>query len=184
MMSLQNQPIGLSAFFRSFLAMMMLAACAACERAPIPPSGEKSAESAQSDRSQDAPNEGALINAPQAVEGESYRLVLHRIQPSAPQTDDGAAAERFALTLEGRGRWKVNEDFPINLTLAADPSIELSAKNLDKDGAVRFEEEGARFEFDAQGGEGRVNASLRFAMCVPESCTFHNETLGIKLASR
>lgn len=154
--------------FASFLV-------SACERAPIPPATEPAPTAAD-----EAAKPGEIIDAPPALEGENYRLILQRV----PQMDaPSAAPERFALTLEGRGRWKVNEGFPITLTLAADPAIELSAESLDKDDAARFEEEGARFEFEAR-GEGRVNASLRFAMCVPESCTFHTETLGIRLASR
>lgn len=158
------------AFIVSAVASLSLVAC---ERAPIPPGSEPAAPANNS-----APQKGAIVDAPPALEGESYRLVLRRIErePSEP--------EAFALTLEGRGRWKVNEEFPIALTLTADPEIELSADSIDKDGAARFEEEGARFEFEAEGEGGRVNASLRFAMCVPESCTFHTETLGVRLASR
>ena len=147
----------------------------ACDQTPKPPPSapERASEVAQ------APQ--GVIDAPPRVKAATYELTL------APLEGADLAEQAFEISLAGVGDWHVNTDYPISVAVAADEGLEVDKANLDREDAAELSDDVARFVFVARStgapGERRVNAQVKFAMCTPSSCTFHDETLGRSLGS-
>jgi hypothetical protein len=113
------------------------------------------------------------------AKGESFELRA----AAAPQYDSGSLGQ-FEVTLTGRGKWHINQDFPVKVSVAAPGEVELTKRELKKSDAAEFAEEKARFEipFTPQSkGEHRVEAEVSFAMCTPETCVPQKKKLAVKL---
>jgi hypothetical protein len=163
-----------------FHLFIVLGACAltvACDTAPTPPS--TTAERA-TDVGSKAPRvaEGVIDAAP-LVATSTYRLALTAIEGAAEYE------QAFEVSLAGVGDWHVNTEYPIAVTVAADEGLALEKRRLDRGDATLLSDDVARFSFVAKSSgkapSGRVNAHVKFAMCIPTSCTFHDETVGLAL---
>lgn len=89
---------------------------------------------------------------------------------------------QFAITLTPLGGYHVNEEFPLSVELEAPVEVGLSKSQLEKDDTAEFGEDRARFDvpFTPTGaGAHRVNATVSFAVCTPETCIPDERTLAL-----
>jgi hypothetical protein len=169
--------IGKMEIVASALAFLVVSAC---DDAPTPPrsTNEPSAQLV----ADVPPGEQGVVDAPGVVESATYRLTLAPIEGAAE------AEQALEVSLAGVGDWHVNTEYPIAVTVAAADGLALEKAKLDREDAAELSEERARFVFvarpagDGAGDDRRVSARVRFAMCIPTSCTFHDETVGLALS--
>jgi hypothetical protein len=160
----------------SMLACLVLGAC---DDTPTPPKTKK--EPAVEVDEKAPQGEQGVVDAPRAVQSATYRLTL------APVDGAAESEQAFEVNLAGVGDWHVNTEYPIAVSVAAAEGLTLEKSKLDRGDATELSEDRARFFFvarharDAEGGDRRVSARVRFAMCIPTSCTFHDETVGLTL---
>jgi hypothetical protein len=156
------------------------AAATACDKAPTPP-GSTGAPASPSAPSGAREREG-VVDAPAVAESATYRLAI------APIDGADESEQAFEVSLAGVGDWHVTTEYPISVTVAADQGLELPKSKLDRDEAAELSDDVARFVFVARSSgptrEGRVSAHVKFAMCIPTSCTFHDETVGVRLGPK
>ncbi|NLY93533.1 MAG: hypothetical protein GXY23_05845 [Myxococcales bacterium] len=161
---------------RRLLLLSLLTALVACDKAPTPPARSTS-DAPEAKTAPKAKDE--VVDAPSSIERGTYKLALTRIEGA----DD--AQQAFEVSLQGVGEWHVNTEYPIAVTIAADGAFSPEKARLDREDAATLSDDVARFVFVArkssEAAEGRVNAHVKFAMCIPTSCTFHDETLGYSL---
>lgn len=156
---------------RYVFSLLLLAACSRSE------THSKSAAPAPS-----LPAEKKVEEAPQpTIEDTTFKLALAG-QPAY------AAGERAAvqLTLEARGGYHVNQEYPIRIELKAPSGVKLEKASLERADAAQFGEQSARFElpFSGEAGTHELTASVDFAVCTAETCVPDQRTLALPLTIR
>lgn len=104
-----------------------------------------------------------------------------------PQADGYQAGTlgQFAVHVEGRGEWHLNQDFPFSVEVSGPDGVTFPKSELGKDDAAEFGDERARVDvpFTASAaGEHAVECTVRFAVCNPSSCVPKTETVALNLA--
>ena len=104
-----------------------------------------------------------------------------------PQADGYTAGTlgQFAVQVEGRGQWHLNQDFPFSIEVTGPDGVTFPKSELGKDDAAEFGDERARVDvpFTATtAGEHAVECTVRFAVCNPQSCVPKTETVALNLA--
>lgn len=92
---------------------------------------------------------------------------------------------RFAIELEGRGPWKVNQEFPLRIRVTAPQGAGVHPLELAREDASVFTEQAAKFEIPVKpelAGNHHVTCDVSFSMCTPEQCILENRTLALDLA--
>ncbi len=87
--------------------------------------------------------------------------------------------------MSGQGEWHLNQDFPFSVEVSHDADVTMPKERLGKDDAAEFADEAARVDIPltpTAAGEHAVSAVVSFAVCNPESCVPHTETVGVRLA--
>jgi hypothetical protein len=89
----------------------------------------------------------------------------------------------FALRLQARGAYHVNQDYPISIQVTAPDGVSLPRATLGRPEAAEFTETLARFDvpFVAPSGHHELRALVDFAVCTPESCMPDSRTVAIAL---
>jgi hypothetical protein len=149
----------------------------ACDDTPTPP--PQAPERAVQGQARGESAAEGVVDAPSRTKTATYELALATIEGAAE------SEQAFEVSLAGVGDWHVNTEYPIAVTVAADEGLAIAKPKLDRDDAAELSDDVARFVFVARAtgpaAEGRVNAHVKFAMCTPSSCTFHDETVGLAL---
>jgi hypothetical protein len=111
------------------------------------------------------------------IEDTTFRLAL--VVPEAA-ADQPSKAE---LTLEARGGYHVNQDYPIKVDVKAAPGLKLEKPSLGRADATQFSEEKASFAvpFSAPGGSYDLSATVDFAVCTKETCVPDQRTVALAL---
>ncbi|MDB4990143.1 MAG: hypothetical protein JWN04_5321 [Myxococcaceae bacterium] len=124
----------------------------------------------------------APIKAPSAptpiIEDTTFRLTL------APATGyNGSKEGKVELTLEARGGYHVNQEYPIRVDVKAPADVKLDKASLSKPDAAEFSEQSARFElpFSATAGAHELVATVDFAVCTKETCLPDQRTVAVAL---
>jgi len=118
-------------------------------------------------------------DAPPRVETPTF--VLELVAPSSASTAEPSA---ISITLEGRGGFHVNLEYPIRIELGSSEGVALAKTTLAAADARELNEERARFETPARwSGPGRhwLAARVQFAVCTPDSCVPREEALAISI---
>ncbi len=126
-----------------------------------------------------APVATKLVEAPKpTIEDTTFRLAL--ATPEAPSADKPASAE---LTLEARGGYHVNQDYPIKVDVRGAPGLTLTKASLVRADATQFSEEKAAFAvpFAAAAGTYDLTATVDFAVCTKETCVPDQRTVALAL---
>jgi hypothetical protein len=158
-------------------SLRLIAVCAvlgACSRSePAAPAPSASAPALQAAEPSSPPSP--------VVEDTTFRLSL----TGAPEFTSGAASA-LALTLEARGGYHVNQEYPIRIDLKAPTGVKLGKASLARSDATLFTEPLARFEvpFSAEAGSHNVTATVDFAVCTAETCVPDQRTLALALQVR
>ncbi|MEQ8454625.1 MAG: hypothetical protein RLO52_29690 [Sandaracinaceae bacterium] len=139
-------------------------------------------ETAQAEREPEAAPEGdeaADEEAGPVVEDPTFELRASAAGPYQP----GQEAS-FEVRLTPRGRYHVNQDFPMTIAVTAPEGVQAPAAPLGNDDAEEFTEEVARFDVPvtpSAAGEHTVTAVVDFAVCTPEACMPDRRTLALVL---
>lgn len=165
------------------LAMAWLGAACGGEEEAAPEIGDAvETDSTDTETAEEGGGEtGAAIEAEAGPVAEDPTFEL-RATASGPY----AAGEEgtFQIQLTPRGRYHVNQDFPMNIALDGPDGVALPAEDLGNAQAAEFTEETARFEVPftpSAAGEHRVTAEVDFAVCTPEACMPDRRTLALVL---
>ncbi|MCB9708532.1 MAG: hypothetical protein H6714_07105 [Myxococcales bacterium] len=90
----------------------------------------------------------------------------------------------FNVTVDVKGSWHLNRDFPTELNFVDLPTaVKLRKPTLSGKDAVTFTEPQLRFEvpFMASPGKHAVKAELAFAVCTAQSCVPEHRTVELSL---
>lgn len=155
------------------LAAALLAACSRSEPPAAPVSTPESAE-------KKAPAVAEQPKKP-SIDDTTFRLAL----VGAPEyaADKEGTVE---LTLEARGGYHVNQDYPIRVDLSAPAGVKLGKASLGKPDAAKFNEQEARFQlpFSASAGAHDLTATVDFAVCTKETCVPDQRTVALAVQVR
>lgn len=121
------------------------------------------------------------------TETEPEESALTHVVELRPQADGYQAGTlgQFAVNVEGRGEWHLNQDFPFSIEVTGPDGVTFPKTELGKDDAAEFGDERARVDvpFTASAaGEHAVECTVRFAVCNPQSCVPKTETVALNLA--
>lgn len=156
---------------RTFWAACCLgmALCAGCESAATP--AAETLAPAKGAEPSTAPAPAADEALTPSIEDTTFRLALA-----------DAGEQGVVLTLEARGGYHINQEFPFNAALSSD-SLELPKASLAKDDAREFGETQARFPVitEVPAGEHEIVANVRFAVCTDETCVPDKRKLALRV---
>jgi hypothetical protein len=157
-------------------------ALAGCQsKAPAPdahPDHDHQAHLAAS--TQDAADEAPVEAAGPRIETDSFVLEVASTEPRYRVGKSG----QLAIELEGRGKWHVNQDYPIRVNLSGAPGVGLEQAELVKQDAKVFTEDEVRFETavePSQTGDHEVACEVSFAMCTDENCVLEKRTVAMQV---
>jgi len=118
-------------------------------------------------------------NAPPRVETPSFVLEV-----TAPHSASTAEPTPISITIEGRGGFHVNLEYPLRIELGGSEGVVLAKTTLAAADARELSEDRARFETQARwSGTGRhwLAARAQFAVCAPDTCVPRDEVLAIAI---
>lgn len=172
----------------------VLVALVGCDRgaedaiAPEPPAAEEPAPAAADEAPAAAEAEPAAAPAAPAEEaaevgptaaGDGYEVQATLVGPYA-----AGEPATFALALEARDEWHLNEDFPTQIDVSGPAAVAFPKASLAKADAAEFGEMTARFDVPfrvTEAGEYPVEAKVSFAICTPETCIPTERTVALRL---
>jgi hypothetical protein len=137
-------------------------------------------EAATAPEPKPAPLATPHVKAPEppkpTIEDTTFRLAF--AAPDAPAADQPGNAQ---LTLEARGGYHVNQDYPIRVDVKGAPGLTLEKSSLGRNDAKEFSEEKASFAvpFKAPGGSYDLTATIDFAVCTKETCVPDQRTVAL-----
>jgi hypothetical protein len=147
----------------------------ACASAPV-----RQPVTAEVATSSPEPAPGAFDReAPPRIEAPTF--VLELVAPASAST---AEPTPISITLEGRGGFHVNLEYPLRLELGGGEGVVLSETTLAAADARELSEDRARFETQARwsgAGPRWLAARVQFAVCTPDSCVPREEALAITI---
>jgi len=131
-----------------------------------------------------APTPAPVVQAPKTAEApkptvEDSGFKLSLVAPGYNGSKEG----KVELTLEARGGYHVNQDYPIRVDFKAPADVKLDKTSLGKAEATQFSEQSARFDvpFAATAGAHDVVATVDFAVCTKETCLPDQRTVALAL---
>src|SRR5207244_2909039 len=127
--------------------------------------------------------EGAAGHAAPSAPAEAKRYSL---TVEAPKEAKVGKKSQFRIVLKALAGFHINQEFPVEITLAA-AHVKLLKGKLAKADAQRFTQEEAHFdaEFTPEAaGEAEFSAKARFAVCTDKDCFPVRETLTWKTAAK
>jgi len=157
-----------------------LTGCGSSEAAPPDPGATAAPTPAPSAPSPaDTEEPPPDLHAASTQQADAYEL-------SATAQEHYATGElsSFGISLQPRGEWHVNQEYPIHVQLAAEDGVTLPKVELERADAAEFGQNVARFDVPftaAAAGSPRVAAHVSFAVCTDENCMFHDETVALAL---
>jgi hypothetical protein len=91
----------------------------------------------------------------------------------------GSGGGSFTVKLEPKPGWKINQEFPTSLKIAAPAGVKLPKNKLRKGDAAKFGEKSATFKvnFSSDSGAKKFSAQFKFAMCTEATCDPKKEVL-------
>jgi hypothetical protein len=149
--------------------------------APTPPAANPPAAQPTAQAPPAAPAAPTPPAAPLSdkVDDPSFELAA---RPAGPYA--AGKLSSFAISLTPRGKYHVNQDYPLSVSLHAEEGLALPKAELAKADAATFGEKLAKFDVPftaAKAGTHRVEAKVRFAVCTPENCVPDERTLALNL---
>jgi hypothetical protein len=90
-----------------------------------------------------------------------------------------------AISLTPRGKYHVNQDYPMSIALSGDPALQFPKAQMGKAESAEFTENVARFDVPVTpqaAGKHALTARVKFAVCTPETCVPDERTLALALA--
>ncbi len=160
------------------LALVALVGCRGAE-GPAPAQPEPAPTVAQP-----APTRApvpATRTPPPTIETPSF--FLGTAASDAPYASGSSGA--FAIHLEGRGPWKVNQEYPLRIAVSAPEETGVRKANLEPTDAALWTEQAARFDVAFRPttvGEHDVKCEVSFSMCTPEQCIIETRTVALQMA--
>jgi hypothetical protein len=116
-------------------------------------------------------------SAPPRLETETFALEL------ATATSASAAQPTpISITIEGRGGYHVNLEYPVRIELGGSEEATLATGVLTAVDARELSEARARFETQARWsniGRHWLAARVQFAVCTPDTCVPRQESLAV-----
>ena len=116
-----------------------------------------------------------------SIDDTTFRLSL-----TGPQEYAAGAASSVELTLEARGGYHVNQDYPIRVDVKAPAAVKLAKATFGRPDATEFGEQQARFAlpFSAEKGTHDLTATVDFAVCTKETCVPDQRTVAVPVSVR
>ena len=162
------------------IGVAMLAMTMGCDRKPA------QLESAAPDLEQAAVETEAQATPEPlgpTAEGESYKISTIADERYTP------GPGKFGVNLNARGKWHVNQDYPIELSLNGKlpqngRALELKKKTYTKADVAEIGEDAVRYEVafsTPKPGPYDVEAELSFAMCTPKTCVQETRKVAVAL---
>ena len=118
--------------------------------------------------------------APSSIDEAGFSL---RLAEAGPYKAGELA--RFVLHLEPRGKFHINQEYPIEIGLSGDVDTAFPKPNLARADAAEFGEKKARFDvpFTAKvGGDHKISTNVKFAVCTDENCVPDERNLTLAVA--
>jgi hypothetical protein len=104
------------------------------------------------------------------------------IEYSAPATDAGALSAAL-VTIRPSGSWKLNEEYPFRVDIAASGVRATRAKLTERDVALEAHRAELTIGYVAHGA-GALELTLSFGTCDGRSCAAHKQALRIPVSVR
>jgi hypothetical protein len=152
------------------LCWSLLAACSRSEKAPAV--GLAASPTA-------VPVEKRADPKTPVIEDTTFKLALSG-EPSYAAGQAGVVK----LSLEPRGGYHVNQDYPIRVDLKGPGGLKLQKPSLSRADAAEFGEQVARFELPFTGeqqGAHELTATVDFAVCTKETCVPDQRTVALNV---
>jgi hypothetical protein len=159
-----------------------MTAASACDRGAPAPAHEHANHAHHDHLAATLPASGGKDEAPAGprIETGSFLLAVAPSQSTYRVGKPGGVE----ITLESRGPWHVNQEYPIRVDLSAGPALTLGKSELAKVDAKEFGEKKVRFVAaldPSEGGEHEVRCDVSFAMCTEENCILEKRTVATKI---
>jgi hypothetical protein len=136
---------------------------------------QKSSAKNQKDEKQAAAGKTGGKASSAGKEGASYKLMV-----KAPEPGKVGATVKASVTLEPRGAYKVNMEYPLKLTVSPPESAKVAKSVMQKKDATKMTEKGVVLHPSAtltKAGEHKFSAEFRFSVCTKAQCELKKETL-------
>jgi len=153
----------------AMIAAWVVAGCAS--QPPQPVTAEKAAVA------QEPPARPFDSSAPPRLETETFALEL-----ATTASASTAQPSPVSITLEGRGGYHVNLEYPVRIELGGSDGAALAKTEMAAADARELSEARARFETDARWnsvGRHWLAARVQFAVCTPDTCVPRQESLAV-----
>jgi hypothetical protein len=118
----------------------------------------------------------------ESVDDPTFALAL-----SAPGNVSVGAPTHADLSIEGRGLYHVNHEYPLRIVLRPTPDLALGRTELAASHAAELTPARARFElpFTCRApGSHRIEADVEFALCTEDECIPQSRTIALTLQAR
>jgi hypothetical protein len=154
----------------STFAVLSLSLFAACSRSEPAPSATSAPAAAPVEKTVEVPRP--------SIEDNTFRLAL-----AGEPTYTAGQASVVKLSLEARGGYHVNQDYPIRVDLKGPSGLKLPKSSLGRPDAAEFGEHSARFELPFTGEQGahELMATVDFAVCTKETCVPDQRTVALNV---
>lgn len=122
----------------------------------------------------------ACIVAILALTSTAFAGGNHKLDVKAPSSAKKGEKATTRLHIEGAGRFHVNIDYPVKLTVTEPSGVKVEKSKQTHKDAVKFEKEGADFDIvfsSTETGKKSFAADLKFAVCTADECDPKNEKI-------
>ena len=116
------------------------------------------------------------------VDEPTFALAL-----SAPQDVSVGTPTSAGLSIEGRGIYHVNHEYPFRIVLRPTGEVALTRAELDASTATELTPARARFElpFTCRApGAHRIEVDVEFALCTEDACIPQSSTIALTVQAR
>jgi hypothetical protein len=116
------------------------------------------------------------------VDEPTFALAL-----SAPERVSTSTPVAAVLSIEGRGIYHVNHEYPLHVVLRSSPGVALAHTELGTGNAAELTPARARFDlpFTCRApGTHRIEADVEFALCTEDECIPEARTIALTLQAR
>jgi len=138
------------------------------------------AEAPKAEALKPAAEKAAPSDAPSSVEESSFSLKLVGAGPYK-----SGELSRFVVSLEPRGIFHVNQEYPIEISVTSDADTNFPKATLTRPDAAEFDEKKARFDVPftpKAAGDHKILANVKFAVCTDENCVPDERDLALAVA--
>jgi hypothetical protein len=115
----------------------------------------------------------ASVVAILALSSTAFAGGKYKFEVQAPVSAKKDEKAKTTLHFQGEGRFHVNVDYPVKLTITAPSGVKVEKATQTHKDAVKFEKEGADFAVEftpSETGKKSFTGEMKFAVCTATEC--------------